>query len=77
MQHLPDAPLRDVAVPPNIGILSATLLSDALDTDVERLQQLGAQLIARDVLDVPGFGHCAIATLLGPDGEQLELLQPA
>ncbi|MGE8213442.1 VOC family protein [Stenotrophomonas sp.] len=76
MEHLPDAPLRDLAVPPNIGILSATLLSDALDVDVAQLQQLGAELIARAALDVPGFGPCAIATLLGPDGEQLELLQP-
>lgn len=77
MEHLPDAPLQDSAVPPNIGILSASLLSDALDADVAQLQQLGAHLIARDTLEVPGFGRCAIATLLGPDGEQLELLQPA
>jgi catechol 2,3-dioxygenase-like lactoylglutathione lyase family enzyme len=76
MEHLPDAPLRDAAVPPNIGILSASLASDDLDADVQTLSMLGAQLIARARLALPGFGDCDVATLFGPDGEQLELFQP-
>ena len=76
MEHLPDAPLRDAAVPPNIGILSASLRSDDLDADVARVLTLGGQLIARQTLDLPGLGPCAVATLFGPDGEQLELYQP-
>jgi catechol 2,3-dioxygenase-like lactoylglutathione lyase family enzyme len=76
MEHLPDAPLRDAAVPPNIGILSASLRSDDLDADVARVLTLGGQLIARQTLDLPGLGPCAVATLFGPDGEQLELFQP-
>lgn len=73
MDHLPDAPLRDQAVPPNIGILSASLASSALDDDVARLQSLGASLVARATVPLPGFGNREAATLLGPDGEQLEL----
>ncbi len=76
MEHLPDAPLRDVAVPPNIGILSASLASTDLDADVAALIALGGQLIARDTLELPGFGRSTVATLFGPDGEQLELFQP-
>ena len=77
MEHLPDAPLRDAAVPPNIGILSASLLSDNLDADLARLVELGAQPIARAEGELPGFGRGRIATVFGPDGEQLELFQPA
>jgi catechol 2,3-dioxygenase-like lactoylglutathione lyase family enzyme len=75
MDHLPDAPLRDVAVPPNIGILSASLASTDLDADVAHLCALGATRIAQARLSLPGFGSCDVATLLGPDGEQLELFQ--
>lgn len=76
MQHLPDAPLRELAVPPNIGILSASLRSDALDADIDRVVALGGSLIARTHTALPGFGTCAVATVFGPDGEQLELFQP-
>jgi catechol 2,3-dioxygenase-like lactoylglutathione lyase family enzyme len=76
MEHLPDAPLRDLAVPPNIGILSATLLSDDLSTDVQTVLALGASLVARSKIELPGFGFSDVATVLGPDGEQLELVQP-
>ena len=76
MQHLPDAPLRDIAVPPNIGILSASLASTDLDADLQSLTALGAEPIARRMLALPGFGDCDVATVLGPDGEQLEVFQP-
>ena len=76
MEHLPDAPLRDAAVPPNIGILSASLRSDDLDADVARVLTLGGQLIAQQVVELPGVGRCAVASAFGPDGEQLELFQP-
>ena len=76
MDHLPDAPLRDAAVPPNIGILSASLHSSDIAADLAHVQSLGAQLIARQLADLPGVGRCEVATLFGPDGEQLELFQP-
>lgn len=75
MDHLPEEPLRDRAVPPNIGILSASLESDDIDADVALLQSLGAELVARDRLPLPGFDDCEVATLAGPDGEQLEIFQ--
>jgi len=75
MPHLPDTPLRDLASPPNIGILSASLASRDLDTDIEHLVSLGAVLIARTTAELPGFGRCNIATVFGPDGEQLEVFQ--
>ena len=76
MQHLPDAPLRDAAVPPNIGILSASLCSNDLAADVARVIELGGELIAQQALELPGFGPCDCASVFGPDGEQLELYQP-
>jgi len=76
MPALPDAPLRDLAVPPNLGILSASLASTDLNTDVKTMIALGALPIARATAELPGFGVCEIATLLGPDGEQLEVFQP-
>lgn len=77
MDHLPAESLRDRAVPPNIGILSASLESDDVDADVALLQSLGASLVARARLPLPGFGDCEAATLAGPDGEQLEIFQRA
>lgn len=77
MQHLPDAPLRDRAVPPNLGILSASLASTGLDADLAHLQSLGGELVARAKLTLPGCGPCDVATLFGPDGELLELYQAA
>ena len=73
MEHLPDAPLRDQAVPPNLGILSASLASSDLDADCARLCELGAEPVARASVSLPGFGPCQVATLFGPDGELLEL----
>ena len=77
MEHLPDAPLRDKAVPPNIGILSASLASNDLNADLALLQSLGGALVARAHVALPGCGQCEVATLFGPDGELLELYQPA
>jgi len=76
MPHLPDMPLRDIAAPPNIGILSASLASTDLNTDIEHMVSLGAVFIARITAEIPGFGTCDIATLFGPDGEHLEVFQP-
>ena len=77
MEHLPDAPLRDKAVPPNIGILSASLASTDLDADLAHLQSLGGELVARARVTLPGCGPCDVATLFGPDGELLEFYQSA
>jgi len=77
MDHLPAVPLRDKAVPPNLGILSASLASTDLDADCARLRALGAEPVARARAFLPGFGECEAATLFGPDGELLELFQPA
>ncbi len=75
MDHLPDAPLRDKAVPPNIGILSASFASTDLDADLAHLQSLGGELVARARVKLPGCGDCDVATLFGPDGELLEIYQ--
>lgn len=75
MDHLPATPLRDKAVPPNLGILSASLESSGLEADCARLVELGAEPVARAHLDLPGFGPCEVATLFGPDGELLEIFQ--
>ena len=77
MEHLPAAPLRDKAVPPNIGILSASLASTDLDADLTHLQSLGGELVARAQVSLPGCGRCDVATLFGPDGELLEFFQAA
>ena len=76
MDDLPTVALRDKAVPPNIGILSVSLRSDDLDADLAQLQALGASPVGRSRLVLPGFGQCDVATVLGPDGEQLEIFQP-
>lgn len=76
MEHMPDAPLRDAAVPPNIGILSASLHSADLERELAAVIALGATLIARRQVELPGVGHCDVASVFGPDGEQLELYQP-
>jgi len=75
MEHLPDTPLRDLAIPPNIGILSASFSSTNLDADMATMISLGAIPIARTTTVLPGFGYCDIATVFGPDGEQLELFR--
>jgi hypothetical protein len=36
---------------------------------------LGAELVARAQVRLPGAGHCDTATMFGPDGELLELYQ--
>lgn len=77
MDHLPAEPLRDRAVPPNIGILSASLESSDIEADLALLQSLGGSLVARARLPLPGFGDCELATLAGPDGERLEVFQRA
>ncbi|KIQ96170.1 VOC family protein [Lysobacter sp. A03] len=77
MDHLPDAPLRDKAVPPNIGILSASFESTDVDASLAHLQSLGGELVARARLALPGFGDCDVATLFGPDGELLEIYRRA
>ncbi len=77
MEHLPDAPLRDKAVPPNIGILSASFASTDLGTDLALLESLGGELVARTRVALPGCGPCEVATLFGPDGELLEIYQSA
>ena len=50
--------------------------SDDLAADLARVQALGGQLIAQQVVELPGVGRCAVASVFGPDGEQLELFQP-
>lgn len=77
MEHLPDAPLRDKAVPPNIGILSASLSSSNLGADVTQMVSLGGELVAQMHVELPGVGQCDVATIFGPDGELLELYQVA
>ncbi len=69
-------PVTELAVPPNQGLLSFSLLTTDADTVLNALRPLGGRLVARaqDVA-LPGFGQCSVATLLGPDGERIELVE--
>ena len=68
-------PVTELAVPPNHGLLSFSLLTTDADTVLNTLKPLGGRLVARapDVA-LPGFGRSSVTTLLGPDGERIELV---
>lgn len=73
----PGSSLRHRAVPPNLGILSLTLRTDDLDTATRQASDLGGEPVAGPVeVDLPPLGRQRLATVLGPDGEQLELCEP-
>ncbi|GEM_PF-696886 len=69
-------PVTERAVPPNHGLLSFSLLTTDVDAVLKTLEPLGSRLVARaqDVA-LPGFGRSNVTTLLGPDGERIELVE--
>ncbi len=69
-------PLADAATPPNLGILSFSMVVDDLDSALAAIVDLGAREIARSgSLELPGFGRARLATVAGPDGEAIELVE--
>ena len=71
----PPQPLTERAVPPNLGLLSFSLLTTDAATVLAALEQLGGRSIGRrDAVLRPGFGHGGLSVLLGPDGERIELI---
>jgi catechol 2,3-dioxygenase-like lactoylglutathione lyase family enzyme len=73
VDELVEHPLRDRAVPPNLGILSMSFECESLDDDHARLCAIGAIPVARARTLLPGIGPADVATLHGPDGELIEL----
>ncbi len=69
-------PVTELAVPPNHGLLSFSVLTTDADIVLDTLKPLGGRLVARaqDVA-LPGFGRSSVTTLLGPDGERIELVE--
>jgi catechol 2,3-dioxygenase-like lactoylglutathione lyase family enzyme len=68
-------PLSDLAHPPNHGIIGASFETLDLERALRALVGLGARPVGRYEGSVPGIGKGRVATVLGPDGEQLELIQ--
>ncbi len=72
----PPKPVTERAIPPNHGVLSFSLLTTDAASVVEALKPLGARGIRRvPSVAVPGFDRCPLTTLLGPDGERIELVE--
>ena len=73
---LPGQPVRDKAVPPNIGILSISFETDNIEQTCELVRAVGGQEISKPVqVTLPFFGNTRLATYFGPDGEALEFYQ--
>lgn len=73
----PGRPQRDRAVPPNLGILSASVRTDDLTSAAAQLRALGAEPVSEAAeLDLPPYGPAHVQSYFGLDGEVLELFQP-
>lgn len=67
---------RDRAVPPALGILSASLETDDLAATEALLHSIGAEPAGERVeVDMPGLGTIAARAYYGPDDELLEFFQ--
>ncbi|MQW76817.1 hypothetical protein GHK92_13120 [Nocardioides sp. dk4132] len=67
---------RDRAVPPALGILTASFETDDLSAAELLLQAIGAEAAGERVeLHLPGLGPVAARAYFGPDGERLELYE--
>jgi catechol 2,3-dioxygenase-like lactoylglutathione lyase family enzyme len=72
----PGASQRDRAVPPALGILSASLETDDLDATEDLLSSIGAEPAGEGVeTQMPGLGAIAARSYYGPDDELLEFYQ--
>lgn len=68
---------RPRAVPPNLGILSASMRTGDLTAAAARLHDLGAEAVSEPArLDLPPYGPADVQAFFGLDGEVLELVQP-
>ena len=68
---------RERAVPPNLGILSASIRTDDLTAAATHLRALGAEPVSEAAqLDLPPYGPARVQGYFGLDGEVLELFQP-
>jgi len=70
-------PISTRVRPPNVGILSLSLLTTAMDQVIETMLASGGRLLVHcPAISLPGIGNSrAAASLLGPDGEQIELAE--
>jgi len=69
--------LRDVATPPNLGILSLSMATDDLQATERLLYSIGAEALSNPVeASMPVLGTVKARTYYGPDGEVLEFYQP-
>ena len=68
---------RERAVPPNLGILSASLRAADLTAATEQLRSLGAESVSEaGAVDLPPYGPAMVQCYFGLDGEVLELFEP-
>ena len=74
----PGHPLRDIAKPPNLGILSLSLQTNDIGATQLLLQSIGAEPRGDLVtVEFPVFGEAQTRAYYGPDGECLEFFQPS
>jgi hypothetical protein len=72
----PGVSQRGRAIPPALGILSASLESDNLDATENLLESIGAEPAGpRAEAQMPGLGAIAARSYYGPDDELLEFYQ--
>jgi hypothetical protein len=72
----PGVSQRDQAVPPALGILSASLETDDLDATVQLLASMGAEPVGDRVqVEMPGLGAINARSYYGPDDELLEFFE--
>lgn len=68
---------RERAVPPNLGILSASIRTDDLPSAGAQLRAMDAEPVSEAAqLDLPPYGSAHVQSYFGLDGEVLELFQP-
>ena len=68
---------RDRAVPPNLGILSASMRATDLAAAAAQLIELGAEPVSEPAQFVaPPYGQARVQAFYGIDGEVLELVEP-
>lgn len=72
----PGSSQRDRAVPPNHGLLAASLETDDLGETEKLLDSIGTEPIGERVeVDLPGVGPAYARSYFGPDDEVLEFYQ--
>lgn len=69
---------RDVAVPPNLGLLSASMETRDLDETIKLLHSIGTEPVSELVeLEMAGLGRVRARAYFGPDDEVLEFFELA